>query len=78
MVHKAKYDIIHGMKKKKCFLFALLIMCHPTLSFAQVDQQFTQQISSHLQDLKHFWGDLVNEIMPIIKKGNRVCGFLFY
>ena len=56
------------MKKKKCFLFALLIMCHPTLSFAQVDQQFTQQISSHLQDLKHFWGDLVNEIMPIIKK----------
>lgn len=60
------------MKKKKLVLAALATVCFPTLVLGQVDQQYAQQMISHVQDLKLGIGEsiksITNELMPAIKK----------
>ena len=60
------------MKKKKLVLAALATVCFPTLVLGQVDQQYAQQMISHVQGLKQGLGESIksirNELMPAIKQ----------
>ena len=56
------------MKKKKWLLASLVIMCFPTLVCGQADWQYAQQTISHVQDLKNFWTNRTNELIPAIKQ----------